>query len=231
MLKQPKPSSSYLYRPWLVGLLVSLLILHWILVSIDVYSNSAALTHLTPWFDLDREHNIPTTISSLLFLAAGYWCVRMFLVSRYKIQKLGCLALTTLLVYFALDEFLIIHEQFAEPLRRLLHISGSSPLFHAWVIPGFFAASVLGVAIVVIQKHKSKLIVFLPLLVRVCILALGSVLWEVVGTYVYSNQLAYRFAMVPVEEMFEFTMASLIGLQAYRTYKTLEPLSKSRSVK
>lgn len=218
-----KPSVSYTYGRWLTTILGFVLLAHWLFVYLDLYMSSTPLARFTPLFDLDREHNIPTFISSSLFLLACYWCIRLVIVSRYKPQKLGWIMFAGLLGYFALDELLIIHEQLAEPVRKLLNISTASPLFHAWVIPGIVVAGLLGATLLFIRQHKQKLAVFTPMLVRVFILAAGTITWEIVGTYIYGHQTAYRLLMVPVEEMFELSMTALIGLQAYRIYCTFSP--------
>ncbi|HTE58295.1 MAG TPA: hypothetical protein VK694_06130 [Verrucomicrobiae bacterium] len=216
-----KPSVSHAYGRWLTAMLGLVLLMHWLFVYLDLYASSVPLTRLTPLFDLDRERNLPTLISSGLFLLVSYWCIRLAVISRYKSQKLGWIMFAGLLGYFALDEFLIIHEQLAEPVRKLLNISTTSPLFHAWVIPGIVAAGLLGATLLFIRQHKQKLTVFTPMLVRVFILVAGTITWEIAGTYVYGHQTTYRLLMVPIEEMFELTMTALIGLQAYRIYRTL----------
>ncbi len=86
--------------------------------------------------NVDKEQNIPTLYSwsTLLFCA-----VLLFVIAQAK--KIAgdryvnyWRALAVIFVYLSLDEAMMIHEKFIEPLRTSLNASGF--LYYAWVIPG-----------------------------------------------------------------------------------------------
>lgn len=205
--------------PLVFGFIVLMLTLHWQAVYADMHQPGSVLAGWSWLFDLDREHNIPTTLSSLLFLAASYWSILLAIKAKISIQKMGWALFGIFFGYLALDEFLIIHEQLAEPLRGILNISNNSPVFHAWVLPALAIAIFLIAGLFIIRAHWHNLKVFFDVLLLVLVLVVGTVGCEIAGTYIYANREAYRFVMVPTEELFELTMAALIWLKLTSTHK------------
>lgn len=202
------------------GGILLLLVLHWQFVYADLYRYGSFMASKTWLFDLDREQNLSTLISSVFFLTAAYWSMRLARQARRHIQTLGWYIFALFFTYLAFDEMFIVHEQLAEPLRRVLDISGSSPFFHAWVIPALAVAIFLGVALMTI-RHWKNLKVFANILVLVIILVVGTVACEIFGTFVYNNTAVYRFAMVPTEEIFELSMGAILWLSLRNKYRAL----------
>lgn len=208
------PHPSWLYIAPLVG---TLLLLHLLMVGIDRYAPGSSLQAVVPWFDLDREKNVPTLVSSLLFAGASYYALRLTILTRLALQRIGWGLIACLFGYFALDEYFFIHEQLAEPIRQLLAIS-SGPLFHAWVVPAAIGLGVLGVIIIVGKRYWQQLIIFSEILTYLFLLIGVVVVLEVGGTYVFHHTAFYRFVMIPLEEVFELSLASTLCLRARRLY-------------
>jgi len=98
-----------------------------------------------PEFNLDREMNIPTWFSSLLFLFAavllwkagnlpGASGVRFVTYWR---------AMSVIFVCLSIDEVAAIHEMVVDPLRKALHAAGF--LYFSWVIAGAAFVAVLAI--------------------------------------------------------------------------------------
>lgn len=186
-----------------------LLILHWVGVFVTQdatsgWNSSAAL------FDLDKEWNVPTFINSFLLLSSGLLSLFLATKAKKSIQQLGWVVSTLFFIYLAMDELFIIHEQLAEPIRKVLNIGNSNPLYHAWVIPALAAIILLVGIIMFIHAFYVHLKIFNRLLVRIVILASGVVFLEILGTLVYDKPLIYRLLMVSAEEIFELSMAAAI---------------------
>lgn len=193
-----------------------LLLLHWTVVLTSLHTAPAA-SGPGLWFDLDREQNLPTFISSLFFGLAGFWSLRLVSRAAHWVHKVGWAGLALLFVYFALDEYYIIHEQLAEPLRKVLDIQAGSPFFHAWVIPGIAVVALLGLGILLL-KHFRKLAVFIEPVIIVFVLAGGVILLEMLGTYAYDHTALYRLVVIPMEEIFELCLAATLWLRLRHRY-------------
>lgn len=90
---------------------------------------------LVPAFDLSKEINIPTWYaSSTLLLAAGLYSLIATKTIRTKGRYAGHWILMSLIfVFLSLDEYMSIHESWAEPIRNLLQTTGV--LYFAWMLP------------------------------------------------------------------------------------------------
>lgn len=195
---------------YLYAYIALLLVAHWVTVHLTLYDSAAAASNWAVWFDLDREYNVPTVTNAVILGLSGLVALKLATRVAYTIQRLGWFLFALLFGYFSLDEMLIIHEQAAEPLRKLLDISGSNPLYHAWVIPALVAIVLLMLLVFVIRRYYRQLKIFSDILVLIIILASGVVLLEIIGTFVYSHTEAYRLLIVPAEEVFELSMAAMI---------------------
>jgi len=195
------------------GSIVALLVLHWVAVYRDMYARGPLSPAFVGWFDLDMEKNIPTAISSLFLVLAAYWCIRLAGTAKQTLQRAGWWLLTLFFVYLALDEYLIIHEQAAEPLRKILNILPGNPFFHAWVVPALGGLVILAGIILVLKGYYRRLAVFSSVLKYIFVFVAGVILLEVMGTYVFANTALYRFVMVPLEEIFELSMSAVLWLK------------------
>lgn len=199
--------------------------LHLMTTYIDLYHPSASAARLATWFGLDHEYNIPTAVIALLMLACALACLRLVMLTRVPQLRSFWICFALLFTYFAADEWLVIHERLAEPIRDLLTIT-EGPLFHAWVIPVIAIIAVSAVAYLIIRRRQIKLLYrYNRLYLYLLMLAGGIVLLEIAGTFVYDNQAAYRLGAVFVEEMYELGMTGLIfaTLYGYGAGRRLSP--------
>lgn len=186
-----------------------LLVMHWAGVYFS-HGGVSAWSDILALFDLDREWNVPTFTNSALLTVCGLISLRLAVQARRRIQKIGWILSSIFFIYLAMDELFIIHEQLAEPIRKLLNIGNSNPLYHAWVVPAFAVITLLVSIIQFIHAYYRDLKVFTGLLKLVVIMATGVVMLEILGTLVYDNSTVYRVFMVPAEEIFELSMAATI---------------------
>lgn len=186
-----------------------LLVMHWLAVYFT-QGGTSVWGDLPALFDLDREWNVPTFTNSALLTACGLISVRLAVQARKSVQKVGWILSSIFFIYLAMDELFIIHEQLAEPIRKLLNIGNSNPLYHAWVVPAFAVITLLVSIILFIHAYYHDLKVFTGLLKLIVIMATGVVMLEILGTLVYDTTIVYRVLMVPAEEIFELSMAATI---------------------
>lgn len=195
---------------YLLMYVLALLIMHLLTVALTRNNPELATKTWAVWFDLDREYNVPTVSNALLLASSAFIPLLLALRATHMVQRMGWGLFCVLFGYLSLDEILIIHEQLAEPTRKLLDIGNSNPLYHAWVVPAIFIVLGLGLIILVIKRYFKQLTVFADVLKYVVVLASGVVILEIIGTFVYNNTDVYRFLMVPAEEIYELSMAVLI---------------------
>lgn len=174
------------------------------------YAQPGAWERSIALFDLDREQNIPTVTNSLLLLCSGVVSAALFLRAKKFAQKAGWLTFGVFFLYLSIDELFILHEQIAEPIRRLMGIGNSNPLYHAWVVPALFIIFILTAIALFIHHFYKDLRVFAGVLKLIVILASGVVALEIVGTFAYEHTVLYRSLMVPMEEVYELSMAAVI---------------------
>lgn len=220
-MKEPTATIRGHLKRYIFTYICLLLILHWITVFILLNNPDLSSQSWTAYFDLDREYNVPTYSNTVLLLSSGV--ISFVLAQRAKVgvQKLGWILFGILFSYLAIDEALILHEQLAEPVRKILDIGNSNPLYHAWVVPAIFIVGCMAIASFVIMKYYKQLKMFSDVLTYVVIMAGVVVALEIFGTFVYDNTTAYRLIMVPLEEIFELSMAALILTRLIRYLKAV----------
>lgn len=163
---------------------------------------------LVPFFDLDREHNLPSLFSALLLLLSSALLALIAVVRRRggggDWRAWGGLSLLFLLVCG--DEALALHERLILPLQGLLGASGF--LFFAWVIPygllvGLLALLYLRFLYRLPAPTRSGLVLAAGLFLA------GAVGLEMVGGQLYEElggvpDLLYS-AVVTLEELLEMS--------------------------
>lgn len=209
-MKHTRPTGLGRHITYLYAVVAGLLLAHWVTVFLTLNNPSAAAAGWAPWFDMDREYNVPTLANSIFLALSAIVSLGLAFKAKMNLHRAGWIAFALLFAYLAADELLIIHEQLAEPIRELLNISGSNPLYHAWVIPASVLVLLMGVVVWAIRRYYKQLKVFSDTLALVVILAAVVVFIEIIGTYVYPHTAAYRLLMIPLEEGFELTMAVTI---------------------
>jgi len=183
-----------------------LLASHWLTVYL---TNSGSVADAS-LFDLDREYNIPTYTNAFLLWSSAIVSFTLSIRSVINVQRFGWVLFGLFFTYLGFDEALIIHEQLGEPIRNILNITGSNPLYHAWVVPAIGIVTLIILTIFIIRRYYKQLRVFSRLLFLIALLATGVIACEILGTFIYDNTILYRTFMVPLEEIFELTMAAII---------------------
>jgi len=192
---------------------------HIIAITLQFKTESSGIDSWTRLFDLDQEYNFPTFYNFLVLAYASAVAFVLFLRER----SIGWIGLGIIFTYLSLDEALLIHEQIAEPLRRILVLGNESLFYHAWVIPAIAATLLIGMYLTVsyrkgqIRSAANKIIFY------VFLMAVGSILLEMFGSKTYLNIVFYRFVTVAVEELYEMGFASFI---LYNLIKNLRDTQK-----
>jgi hypothetical protein len=197
-------------RWFLIISLVFFACAHLLAMSLEFNGASPAVRFWTRQFDLDQEYNVTSLYNWLILALAGAFSVILFIRQR----SIWWVGLSILFIYLSLDEALLIHEQLAEPLRRDLALTNASPFFHAWVIPAIVLTMLLGMYLLIAAKKRLAVnFETNRIMYYVFLLALGSIIIEIVGTKTFSNIAFYRFVTVLVEEMYEMGFSSFILYQ------------------
>ena len=99
------------------------------------------LQGFVPEFNLDREMNIPTWFSSILFLFSALllWKTGDSAIDHRRYWR----GLAFVFVLLSLDEVAALHEMAVDPFRKWLHAGGL--FYFSWVIPGAVIVAVLSV--------------------------------------------------------------------------------------
>ncbi len=209
MQKRLKRHATTQYAYFLAAGLIAAGLLHYFFVSLQLVWPESNLSPFVKWFDLDSEKNLPTAYSALLLAGCAVLAWRRAHTSESLMQCGFWVAVGASFAYGTLDEWLIIHEQLAAPIRSMFHVSSDSWFFHAWVVVGLIV--MLGVACTAfVIKHRQDMHKEYSLLFTVLLYMAGVIFFELAGTRVYGNQPFYRLVMVPGEELFEIGMASYI---------------------
>jgi hypothetical protein len=211
------------FRRVLIGSLLFFAFAHFVSVMLEFNNASSNVRFWTRLFDLDQEYNITSMYNWFLLALSGAFSAVLFMRKR----SLWWAGLSLLFIYLSLDEALLIHEQLAEPLRRGLALTNASPFYHAWVIPAIIVALLLGIYLVIAAK-RTQAVNFETnrIIYYVFLLAVGSIIIEIVGTRTYPNIVFYRFVTVLVEEMYEMSFSSYI---LYHIVLYLRPSIKAHS--
>ena len=151
--------------PAVVGLglavvIVCLTLMH-ILVQVAFFAfGRDHLLGLTPLFDLNRENNIPTWYSGIVFFMAA---AALAVVAAAKHQSSGLFArhwtlLAAIFLYLSLDELTRIHENWGPLLEQPLgHLRGATvmggALRNLWVIPALLLAVAVGATYIRFLLH------------------------------------------------------------------------------
>lgn len=195
----------------LLAFIIALVLLHISAVVLkQLHPDNMAIATFSRTFDLDNERNVPTVYSSLILGMSAFCSVALSTRAKKWINKVVYYLFGIFFLYVAFDESLILHETSAAPIRDFLSIGDGSALYHAWVIPAAIVLS--GVAgLYVFLRSKDKETAFQKRIVLlVCLLGLGVLSLEIIGTQFFFSQTVYKLGPVMVEEVFEISMVSVI---------------------
>jgi hypothetical protein len=100
---------------------------------------------LIRYFDVGRESNFPTYISSVNLLIAAVLCCLIYLFSRFQhaFASRYWILLAAIFVFLSIDEATMIHERF-EGLRGFFPEWQVVPSRHSWLFAGVAVALILG---------------------------------------------------------------------------------------
>jgi hypothetical protein len=107
-----------------------------VVLTLDVVMRSidrVAGTDVAHWFDVGREHNIPTAWSVLLLLTGAVACARR--AKRDEAGAAGWWMAAVAATYLAADEWFGWHEHLKSLGNRLADV-GVGLATYAWVVPG-----------------------------------------------------------------------------------------------
>jgi hypothetical protein len=122
------------------GVAVTLVMISVVLSEAKLLFDSDRLEWVVDLFRLNREANIPSFFSGLLFLLAAALLVAVWR-TRQGAGRWAWLLLATLFTFLSYDEFFSVHERLIDPLREALDLSGV--LYFAWI--PVYAVAVLAV--------------------------------------------------------------------------------------
>lgn len=224
---------------WLlvIGLII-IAVMHVVTAYASLYHPGSYLSGIAGTWDLDMEYNVPTYYSGAILLGVAVAALAMLKKAKARVHKLVWLMVSLMFAYWALDETLVIHEQFSEPIRDLLSIT-SGVYYHAWVVLAIPLAVVLGLGLLFIYHLRKRPFSAeqIRLFSLVFFTAVGIIVLEAGGTLVFENPPWYRLVAIPAEELFEISMASYILVSLIRqtenkpkksTRQKLSPKTRTR---
>jgi hypothetical protein len=205
------------------------------------------LWRLIPMFDVNLEYNFPSYYASLLLLTCAILLAYIGINAKIKFSShyQYWLGLAAIFFFLALDEMLMIHEIFTDPLRSRLNTDGV--LYYAWVIP--YMVFVLAVGLIYfrflwqIPKKTRKLFILSGVLY-----VGGALLLEMVVGYIVRADLGSQtqvYILATTEEHFEeflemlgasvFVYALLLYIRKKKGYIQIhldqsQKLSKSKAL-
>lgn len=169
------------------------------------------------YFNLDQEHWVPTTISSMILLYAAALLAQIAWRKASQNDRFGThwWLLSAAFIYLAIDEKFRLHERIFDSLQPVLDLN--VPVF--WVVPA-------GVILCFCLLAYLRFIIHLPLATRLLFVFCGTIYvggaigFEIVGQMYAieygANNFSYEM-MANAEELFE--MMGIVGfIYALQTY-------------
>lgn len=158
--------------------------LHLIVIALLYDQPDATSTKILRLFHLDEEANFPTFYSSLLFVISS---ILLLFIARLK-YNLGTnyrywIVLSLIFLFLAADEIVQLHEKFSNIIYQKFHIGGIFR-FSWWIVYALLMI-ILSVIYLKFFIHLPKRIQKIFLLAALIFIS-GSILLEIIGTYIYS---------------------------------------------
>ena len=164
-----------------------------------------------PMFDLDREQNIPTLFSSLLFMfnALLFW-----LIGKYQQEeKKYWYGLASLFAFLSFDESATIHEKLGDFTEQFVDASGI--LYYPWVISYSLLVLVLVILYFRFFYHMPKKL-FYRFVLAAAIFLSGAIGFELLGAQeadLYGTDSPLYTIYYTIEESLEmFGLIYLMGI-------------------
>jgi hypothetical protein len=170
------------------------------------YFGDGHLQGFVPEFNLDREMNVPTWFSSMLFLFAAVllWKAGEIPVSSGRTFRKRWRGLAVVFTAISIDDVAAIHEMAVDPFRKWLHAGGW--LYFTWVVPAAALVALLTVfywKLFMSLPRRTQRLFFLAALLFFG----GSIGMEMVGGRYVEAHGAWNFQyalMANIEEILEF---------------------------
>jgi hypothetical protein len=141
---------------------------------------------IVQFVNLDRERNLPTTFSTLLFLGCSLSLAGIAILKRLAGDRWArhWALLSFVFVVLAWDEIAEIHERFIEPMRRAFDLQGL--LFFGWIVPAAIVVLLVGLAylrfVFALDRSTRNLIIASGV-----IFLTGALLFEAIGGWYYER--------------------------------------------
>ena len=196
--------------PKKVAVILGFIVITFTFVNIAIQTAKFVYSHpfiygLAPFFDLDKEANMPTYFSSILLLFSAFLLgiIAALIKKENKPYAYHWALLSIVFVYLSIDEAVCIHELWIQPMQTIFAAKG---VFHfAWIIPGSAAILVLAALFCKFLFHllpKSRLLFMIA-----AMFYLGGALGcEMIGGWFVSQFSMETFAynmIATIEETFE----------------------------
>lgn len=212
MSVKPKRIALLLFGITIVLVIIST-ILGLMIALVSLEDAEGTLLSVFYFFNLDGENNLAAFYGGALWLVAGGisgYIARHYLYQEVRRDASYWGLLASVFIYFALDEWLQIHERLAEPTANFLQFDYFGPF--TWVIPGAIAVILLLIVLAPFLKSlPTKLTQYMSL--GFIIFLAGAMGVEVFGGWVFAeigpNSAPYR-VLVQLEELLEMTGVIII---------------------
>jgi len=220
ILYKTTPLNVFLF---LLKVVAVLFLLNFFVVAIRLLTGHDVVFGLIALFDMDKEGNLPTFISSVLLLIASVLLFAQGLLDK----KSGhgyvyyWFLLSFIFAFLSVDEFVSLHEKLTIIVREYLEVGGV--LYFAWVVPYSLLLVIFMFAfsrfLFALPGKTRKLFVFSGL-----IYVGGAVLIESIGGYIAENY-GRAGVLYAIEYTLEETM-EMIGVSLF-IYSILRHMAAS----
>lgn len=219
---------------------VLLILLSFIVKKISYSVKIVELYHITHYFHIGLERNIPSAFSAMQLIITG--CVTLYcrrldinLPNFYLPRKHIWLSISLIFFYMGIDEFFMFHESYGNVLKRsdliphAFHVIMSEYVGH-WTIIGAMIAGIIGVAGIWAFRRifSDYLYLFYLLILSGAIFLFGAIGMESIQhyyacTYETGNYGKYMQMIEEFFEMFGVSLALFVFLRYIAEIKKLKP--------
>ncbi|NOQ35484.1 MAG: peptidase M48 Ste24p [Methylococcaceae bacterium] len=118
-----------------LAIIVFLTLVHSIVLVAFFHFDNPSIDIFVGWFDLDIEHNVPSTYSAFAILICSllFFTIAIHKKQPIDYEKLCWIVLGIIFIFLSIDEYLQIHESIGDIVEN--HINATGFLYFPWVIP------------------------------------------------------------------------------------------------
>jgi hypothetical protein len=224
---------------------VGLAAVYLVLTRLDSLYPDLVNPDLFRFFDLNKEANLPTWFSALLWQIAALlaFCVAQWHRARGYPHTAYWLGMIPLFLFLSLDEAAKVHETIGDMIGRKVEMTGALRFTYAWVLFGLTLVALVGLAyarLLILLRRRFALL----LVMSAVLFLLGAVIVESIGAAVEGGSIE-RFPfgqtwprMIAYEETLEMLGAillihTLLGILALKTspYRARGMVRQAREAK